>query len=375
MKIIFAGTREDGYFAEMEFKGDVVYLEPNKEIQEHENEILKLISSGDIKGIIYDIDQYMDDSDEIIKHISQIKEMTGVTTILFVPSINPKNIIVRKAIDRDLKFFISKSSNLSDQRNELVRTLTGFYNKENLQEDVIDIEAEKKENKKDIKTIGFAGSMRRIGTTTQAIQMAKYLQLKGYKSCIVEMNTNMYEGRDGNELSYIEKVKDLLVTDFVDEERGVLTISGIDMLYKHENFNDELKNAYDYLIYDYGVYSDTDFNRITFLKEDIKFFVVGSEVCEIDKTYEVAQNIAYKDAKLIFSFTGEGERDDVIDVLNSFKTAGTLNGNRAYFADYTPNPYILTNTELFEEMLSIKAREGFEKNMKKKKRSIFSRGK
>ena len=113
-------------------------------------------------------------------------------------------------------------------------------------------------------------------------------------------------------------------------ETGIFKLEGVDMLYDREKISElvKKKQGYDFLIYDYGVYSDAGFNKLAYLKDDRQFFVVGAGVTELDTTKDVVQNVSYKDAKLIFTFTGEKDKDGVLEVMERIKTAGTGNTGR-----------------------------------------------
>ncbi|MBP2661566.1 MAG: hypothetical protein H6Q69_4598 [Firmicutes bacterium] len=78
--------------------------------------------------------------------------------------------------------------------------------------------------KKESQTIAVAGCLGRIGTTTQAMQIIKYLTLMGYRACYIEMNRH----------GYIDGVKELYNNIKEDRKAKRVTFEGIDM-FKQEN--------------------------------------------------------------------------------------------------------------------------------------------
>lgn len=182
------------------------------------------------------------------------------------------------------------------------------------------------------------------------------------------MNENKYINKTSSarlhgktELSYAEKTMAVFGCEFIDEELGIFKIEGVTMLFNKDKFSEILKAGYDFLIYDYGVFSDIDFNKTAFLKDDLKFIVVGTSVTEIDITKEIASNISYQDAKLIFNFIPEIEKNEVFSLMDTIKIGDKSNTTRTFMTDYTPDPFTLTNLSFYNELLSIEEREHEEK--------------
>ena len=176
---------------------------------------------------------------------------------------------------------------MGTQKEQLIFCITGYYDK-NEREDVQEIieEQKKKEiRERSYKTIGVAGAIHRIGTTTQAIQMVKFLISKGYKACYIEVNETKYKNilikQAEQYISYAEKVKIAFEVEKDDEELGFISYEKVDMLYKPDKLA-SIEEEYDFYVYDYGTYSDRGFNKAAFLKDDITIFVTGANPTEID---------------------------------------------------------------------------------------------
>ena len=183
--IIYAGDRTAGNFIYEVAKKrniEVNHIEENIDITKQENDILFQLSKA--KYLVIDIDQYINEAEEIAESLGAIKKL-GAKIIVLTSSLSSDNLLISKLVDIDIKNFISKADNLSSMKNELEKNLTDYYDI-NERKEIEEIKNLKKAAKlKDEKTttIAVAGSINRIGTTTQAIQIVKYLIYKGYKAC------------------------------------------------------------------------------------------------------------------------------------------------------------------------------------------------
>lgn len=198
------------------------------------------------------------------------------------------------------------------------------------------MEIRKSETKK-IKTVGIVGSLCRIGTTTQAVQITKYLKLMGYQAAYVEMNRNEY-------------IK-LLCSLYQDakSEKDFSSYGDV-ALYEKNQITAAYKKDYDYLIKDYGSISDPEFNSVSvsFLEQDIKIIVCGVKPNEIRQIERVLSNPLFGDVGYIFNFVAKEDRADVIALMED-------KGSRTYFADYVPDPYVyLSNANMMcKELLGL----------------------
>lgn len=381
MYIIFAGKRTAGTFVEEVVKGmggTIRFADEKPHIHEQMNDILALAHEG-CDAIIYDSEQYTDEPEVISDTIGKIKNVNGARQIILTSTDNKNNVLIRACMDTGLRYFVNTAAKASVQKDQLSKTITGYYDANPKERpDLRRIERAREEERRPagFTTVGVVGAMNRIGTTTQCIQIAKYLTFMGYKVCLIEMNSVRYDNRtllerDKKRLSYIEKTRLIYRPEVDNPETGIFKLEGVDMLYDREKISElvKKKQGYDFLIYDYGVYSDAGFNKLAYLKDDRQFFVVGAGVTELDTTKDVVQNVSYKDAKLIFTFTGEKDKDGVLEVMERIKTAGTGNAARTYFAGYTPDPYILSDIKLYEAMLSVGKKA--EENSNGRKKSIL----
>lgn len=102
----------------------VGYIQENISIKNQENDILSL---GEAKYIIYDIDQYFDETVEIINIIKRIQRVNKAKPILYVATDNPKSEIIKAAVAVQIKSFINESLSLGMQKDQLEKIINGFY--------------------------------------------------------------------------------------------------------------------------------------------------------------------------------------------------------------------------------------------------------
>lgn len=102
----------------------VGYIQENISIKNQENDILAL---GEAKYIIYDIDQYFDETVEIINIIKRIQRVNKAKPILYVATDNPKSEIIKAAVAVQIKSFINESLSLGMQKDQLEKIINGFY--------------------------------------------------------------------------------------------------------------------------------------------------------------------------------------------------------------------------------------------------------
>lgn len=385
MRILFVGTKMQGYFIEEEClarKWTIDYVETteNMDLLNYENDILVAAMNG-YDYVVYDTTSCITDAETIAYFIEKNRKSNGMKPIIVVTTLNAKNAIVSACINQNLSSFISKGSGTaSDYKEQFIKIVTRYYEnvgREEL-EKVENVVSKSLEKVKNTRTIGVAGTCRRIGTSTQAIQIAKYLKYKGYRACIIEMNSLMYPNTrswingEASELSYFEKIRTFLELKTVDKPFGYIQVEGVDIYYKPEKLKEICEKGYDFQIFDYGVYSGNAFNKAAFLKDDTQIFVGGADAAEIDYVCDILDNTAYKDSKIIFSFVNEQNREEIKSIFMEMKKST----QDCFFAEYTPDPYVLSNVEMFDRLFQLEDKKDetqAEESKKKKRKGLFGR--
>ncbi|MDY2960444.1 MAG: hypothetical protein SOR72_06590 [Hornefia sp.] len=134
---------------------EVRYIEENISIYRQENEILNA-GKEDCSYIIYDTEQYYNEADEIINVIKRIYRTNKAKPILYVPTVNPKNEIIKNAVAQQIKSFINSALMLGEQKDQLEKILVGFF-EANEREDVIAVQKEIDEDNKTLNA--FVGEL------------------------------------------------------------------------------------------------------------------------------------------------------------------------------------------------------------------------
>lgn len=187
----------------------------------------------------------------------------------------------------------------------------------------------------DYKTIGLAGTIPRIGTTTQALQFVRFLSQIGSFPCYIEMNDHCY----------IEKALELY-SGAIRQSSGVISFMDMD-LYTRENAVTAQKKNYDFLIKDYGSLTDTAFQRVSFLEQDITILIAGSKPNEIFTLEERLKDRAFDDSFFIFSLTPEEDRSSVLEMMEGRKS-------RTFFSSLQTDPFSqIVPNPVYGDLLSI----------------------
>ena len=182
--ILFAGSQERGFFVQETAaikKMGLEYLQGSLTIKNHLNDIL----SRQCEYLIFDIEQYVDSAEEVAVEIKRIEGAKNCQVIIYAPGYDRQSKIIQELQNQGILYYIFAVSQ-TEAREELERCLYGYYKEP--ESHPYQEEAEAQEELKQGIKIGIAGICRRMGTTTFAIQLVKYLQLKGYRACYLEVN-------------------------------------------------------------------------------------------------------------------------------------------------------------------------------------------
>ena len=342
--ILFVGREDRAFFLRETAKMkqmEIAYVEssPSIELQ------LPLILGRQMQYLVIDIEQYVDSAEEIATKVESLKRAKNCDVIIFAPGYNRHSRIIEELEKRGIRFYIF-SADQAGAREEFERCLNGYYPNSLIDEDKED-EAMIPSKAYLGKKIGVTGVCRRIGTTTAAVQLVKYLQFKGYKTCYIEVN----------ETGFVQQHGKFFICDH-DETIGCVTYENVDMYYKQENLQEIFSMDYDYFVFDYGAYSDRGFNKTSFLEKDIRIFVAGSKATEMKYTQDVLRNEYYSDVEYLFNFISEKERPDLLEYMDE-------KAEITYFTVYAPDQFEYVHNPEFDKMLPVQTQGN--KTPKKKK--------
>lgn len=330
--ILFVGSEDRSFFLKETAKMKnmaISYVESSPSIELQLEDILN--RSADY--LVIDIEQYVTQADDVAEKIESIKRAKNCDVIIYAPGYDRESRIVRALVRHEIRYFIF-SANQADARTEFERCLNGYYIDFSVPEEEIDTKTEGKDLVG--RRIGVTGVCRRIGTTTVAVQIVKYLQMKGYKACYIEVNETGFVLDHGRNFISVH-----------DEYLGRVTYEHVDMFYKQENLQEILKQEYDYFVFDYGAYSEKGFNKTSFLEKDIRIFVAGSKASEMKYTQGVLQNEYYTDVLYLFNFISEREKPDLLEYMEE-------KADVTYFTVYSPDQFEYVNNPDWDKILPVK---------------------
>lgn len=363
--IIFVGKEEKGYFVTEVAKKlgwETKFITPALTIDSQAGEIL---ACSDCSHIVYDIEQYTDPADVIADVIRRIQIANNAVPVIYAPGYPEQSEILRMLRFQGVKHFIFGV--YQDEKKEaLEKAIAGIL--EPLEENdrmpaeelegEVKHEADPKTGKQEITSIGIAGVLSRIGTTTQAIQIVKYLLYNGYKACYIQMNQH----------GWVEELAEAYEGVEEDKELGRVTYQEVDLYYKIDKLPEVMKLSYDFFVYDYGVYREREFNKVSFLEKSMRIFVVGTKPGEFMKTYELIENHFYNHVFYVFNFIpfDQEEREDIYDLM-------TGKEEYTFIADDCRDPFRFNGSEMYEKMLPLHP-AAKRTGKKRKKAGFFIKG-
>lgn len=319
--ILFVGDEGKGFFLEdiaAETGEHISYTGFNP----HIDTVKAAMADSNYKYIIVDVTQFVDSAEKISAEIKSVQTAVAVPLIIFAPGLQLNSEVLIALSTFGINRFITGVTPAM-QRGQFKSCIQ----QENQQPYNNPVPAPPQEaaiptpQSRRYKTISLCGACRRIGTTTQAVQIIKYLQYNGYRAAYIEMNNTGF---------VIQLAQ--IYQDIIYDRRGVdkLTYKNVDFYYMQEQLSDILKRDYDYFVFDYGSAADPYFNAISFIEKDIPIIVCGTAPNEWDATNAVIGKTLLNDAYYIFSFCDVSEHADIRELMEH-KAAKTI------FPGYAPD--------------------------------------
>ena len=366
MNIAFVGSSEKGYLVSEWCTQNNALLDTY-----WEKDITRLINpllSKSYLHIIIDVESLTNIHTEIAECIKKIRDANNASIVIIASGYLPSSDVISSLLNIGVRNFVTAVS-LGEMAEQLEKCLSGYYLSNPL-EVFPKMEAQNIPTVIDAGrvlngpiTVAFCGSMGRIGTTTQALQAAKFAALQGLKACYIEMN----------DTGFVQSVADIYLDLQHDRTMGCVKYAGVDLYYNQHKISEILKLGYDCYIYDFGHISIENFNFVSFLEKNIRCVVCGTKPQEIVAMRQVLELLYQeKDIHYLFSFSDPGEQKDVIDMMED-------KGAFTHFANYNPDPfiYLSQNNSYFEKVFrEVLPKEEEAVVQKPKKRvGLFGRGK
>lgn len=325
--------------------------------------------------IVVDVTSFANEADEIASGLLTIQKVANTNIIIIAQGVSPNSNLIVALYSAGFKNFVLQNL-LADKKEECFKCMTGYYdiNPIPFENEIMKMEiAEEEKPKEDISLdairqaqkqkieIGIVGTVHRIGTTTQALQLVKYLTLKGYKACYIEANQSGWilsymSTRTEDEYRYVEQI-------------GLVSYKEMDLYVNAESISTIKKKDYDFFIFDYGCYQDDTFEKMSFMEKNIGIVVGGIKPAELESTDAVMEDtLSFPNIYYIFSFI-DTETSDKTDILEFMENRA----DHTTFAQYAPNPFQYSSSHniSYDKIMELKDISSSDGNRAKK--GIFQR--
>lgn len=329
-KLIYLGNTNNRYYIEEPAKQYGCEVEIGGYVSSA-NSMLDRVISGDYDYIVVDVKDLIISPDEFKIAIEQMKIATKARVGIMGQGLSSTMRVIQSAIEGGCDN-IMLSAYPRELINECEEFIQGNSNIEIYTNSLNEKVAAEKVNK--IKpltavninrqTVGIAGISNRIGVTTQALQLCKYLLTKGKSVCYVEMNNSRF----------VDLINEFYEESIENETLGCVEYEGIEMYRKSDNVDELLTRNYEYYIYDYGYFGAEDFQKTSYYEKNKKIMVCGTSPAELEKFQEYLNELYPRQISYIFSFTTEKEKEDIDDIMDD-------KVNDTYIADITPDMFVL----------------------------------
>lgn len=332
--ILFVGNQRVGSRVaeisgkEVEFTGDISHIADVKDI----------IISKTYYAVIFDLSTFLDNYNVLAEEIENMNRVSNARFIFYYLGKNARSNLIYALTERGFTGFVTESiAGLANQ--QLKTALDGFATIEPYKPVVVeekDSQIDKLQSSKQT-IISVAGCCNRIGATTQALQIVKYLQFLGHRAAYIQLNDS----------TYVQMAANLYSAEDIDSVLGRVTLNGVD-LYSNPNKIAEIRAMdYEYLVYDFGSYSDKNFNMIQFLEKDVRIIVGGDSPYELSAMQDVFRSpILQNSTYYIFSFVHENDFKDIKELMED-------KAEMTFFARYTPDPFVYTSdsNDLYDKII------------------------
>lgn len=169
--------------------------------------------------------------------------------------------------------------------------------------------------------IAVIGAMRRIGTTTVALQLVKYLNdQEEHAAAYLQYNNS----------DFITDLKEICCADVDTGKPDKITFANTDIFSDPRKVNGIISSGYQYIVYDYG--DIKSISQSSAFEKDIIILVGGAEPDEIRAMTAAMEVFNHKNVFYFFNFTPFSDRDELLDMMEGYR-------NKTFFLDYIPDKF------------------------------------
>lgn len=169
--------------------------------------------------------------------------------------------------------------------------------------------------------IAVIGAMRRIGTTTVALQLVKYLNdQEEHAAAYLQYNNS----------DFITDLKEICCADVDPAKPDKITFANTDIFSDPRKVNGIISSGYQYIVYDYG--DIKSISQSSAFEKDIIILVGGAEPDEIRSMTAAMEVFNQKNVFYFFNFTPFSDREEILDMMEGYR-------NKTFFLDYIPDKF------------------------------------
>lgn len=169
--------------------------------------------------------------------------------------------------------------------------------------------------------IAVIGAMRRIGTTTVALQLVKYLNdQEEHAAAYLQYNNS----------DFITDLKEICCVDQDAGKPDKITFANTDIFSDPRKVSGIISSGYQYIVYDYG--DIKSISQSSAFEKDIIIIVGGAEPDEIRAMTAAMEVFNQKNVFYFFNFTPFSDREELLDMMEGYR-------NKTFFLDYIPDKF------------------------------------
>ena len=169
--------------------------------------------------------------------------------------------------------------------------------------------------------IAVIGAMRRIGTTTVALQLVKYLNdQEEHAAAYLQYNNS----------DFITDLKEICCVDQDAGKPDKITFANTDIFSDPRKVSGIISSGYQYIVYDYG--DIKSISQSSAFEKDIIIIVGGGEPDEIRAMTAAMEVFNQKNVFYFFNFTPLSDREELLDMMEGSR-------NKTFFLDYIPDKF------------------------------------
>lgn len=169
--------------------------------------------------------------------------------------------------------------------------------------------------------IAVIGAMRRIGTTTVALQLVKYLNdQEEHAAAYLQYNNS----------DFITDLKEICCADQDTGKPDKITFANTDIFSDPRKVSGIISSGYQYIVYDYG--DIKSISQSSAFEKDIIIIVGGGEPDEIRAMTAAMEVFNQKNVFYFFNFTPFSDREELLDMMEGYR-------NKTFFLDYIPDKF------------------------------------